>query len=299
MPMSITRRRPAQERPGSIHRPGLAAWKVAVALATTARPGVSPLEASTPLGTSAASTATPLLRIASIAAATAPRGSPLAPVPSRASITSVASAAIPAAADSATGGRLAEALEHHARVAGELAGPAGQQHVDLAAVAAQQARCDQAVAAVVALAGDDDDPPLGSHRRRAGREPGAGLLHQLERGHAALDRDRPAPRRSRASSASGCVRPERLDSQSERGSSQHRHRGRHPARVGQRHLDLDAELLGASARGAVQRERDRRAAAEHLDVVRREDRRPSALDTASLAQKRAARCCAARARDPA
>jgi len=74
--MSATCTSPACCLPGAIHRPGLAAWKVTVALARTAAPATSPVEACTPLGTSTLITGAPDWLIASIATATSPRGSP-------------------------------------------------------------------------------------------------------------------------------------------------------------------------------------------------------------------------------
>ncbi len=75
---------PERLLPGEIHRPGLAAWNVAVAFARTAAPSDSPVEASTPLGTSHAITVAPpsaAALIASIAPAAGSRGSPENPVP--------------------------------------------------------------------------------------------------------------------------------------------------------------------------------------------------------------------------
>src|SRR4051794_17651427 len=48
MPIGITVTAPACALPGWIHRPGLAAWKVAVASARTAAPSTSPLVPLTP-----------------------------------------------------------------------------------------------------------------------------------------------------------------------------------------------------------------------------------------------------------
>src|SRR5204863_3149689 len=50
MPMSATCTSPACCLPGTIQRPGLAAWKVTVAAARTAAPATTPVEACTPLG---------------------------------------------------------------------------------------------------------------------------------------------------------------------------------------------------------------------------------------------------------
>ncbi len=89
MPICTTRTSPAWSLPGAIHRPGLAAWNVAVASALTAAPSTSPVEPLTPLGTSQATTTglpaspspPPAAFMASIAPAAGSRGSPAKPVP--------------------------------------------------------------------------------------------------------------------------------------------------------------------------------------------------------------------------
>lgn len=88
--MPITRTAPACALPGLMSSPGLAAWKVAVAIARMAVPATSPVEASTPLGTSQAITGSPEAATAAIASPTGPRGSPVKPVPSSASTTTAA-----------------------------------------------------------------------------------------------------------------------------------------------------------------------------------------------------------------
>jgi hypothetical protein len=103
MPMSITWTSPACALPGWIHRPGLAAWNVAVATARTAGPATSPVEASTPLGTSAATTGAEAPFSASMALAAGPRGAPVAPVPSSASTSTPACSS--RAASNGAGGR--------------------------------------------------------------------------------------------------------------------------------------------------------------------------------------------------
>ena len=109
IPISITSTCPAWSLPGEIHRPGLAAWKVAVASARTAAPATSPVEASTPLGTSQAITTgrsgppgpppaagSLAASIASIAPFAGSRGSPEKPVPRIASMIAAAPASRPA-----------------------------------------------------------------------------------------------------------------------------------------------------------------------------------------------------------
>ncbi len=85
MPMSMTATRPACSLPGLIHRPGLAAANVAVAVACTAAPPTSPVDASTPLGTSAAMTGASAASMAARTDAAGSRGAPVTPVPSTAS----------------------------------------------------------------------------------------------------------------------------------------------------------------------------------------------------------------------
>ena len=190
MPMSITRTSPARPLPGAIHRPGLAAWNVAVTSAWTAAPCAAPVEASTPLGTSAATTGASRSLIASIAERAGSRGSPSNPVPRMASITTAAPSS--AAGAEGLGRRARQALEVGSRVALKVGGVGEQEDADLAARVAQQPRGDQAVAAVVALAAHDDVGPLGASGRGGGvGEPAARALHELERRDALL-LDRPA-----------------------------------------------------------------------------------------------------------
>ena len=289
--MSSTLTRPAWPRPGSIQSPGLAAWKVdghVGAHGERPRPRRSRRRrrsARRPRAPARAGARSPRSPRRSRRAAR-----PSRPVPSSASITSDGARAAIAGAERQRRRPRAGARGWRGRRP-ELAGLAGEQHLDLAAALAQQPRGDEPVAAVVALARrrPRSGPPAPS-APPAPATAGAGALHQLERGHAALA-DRPGVDRAH-------LRRRRSSGSSQPGASpQHRHRARHPARVGQRDADLDAELAGARSRAAPCSARPTsRAAAEHLDVERREDRHGRApCDTASLAQKRAARCCAGRA----
>ena len=70
------------------------------------------------------------------------------------------------------------------RVALELAQVGHGQHVDLAALLAQQPRHHQPVAAVVALADHDPDRPGPGGGRRDARQPLPRALHQVQRRHA-------------------------------------------------------------------------------------------------------------------
>ena len=191
IPIGATRSSPAACFPGAIRCPTLAAWKLTVRSAATAAPSTSPLEASTPEAMSQATTGAPQSLIAAIAAAAGSRGAPLKPVPKIASTTApeprrrVASESASTASAAAKRSRLAAASPRSS-----LGGPE-QQRLDLEAGLGEQARGDQAVAAVVALAADDPHRPL---RRELGDRRGdrrAGRLHQLQRGDAAV-LDRPA-----------------------------------------------------------------------------------------------------------
>ncbi len=95
--MSTTTTSPAYALPGAIHRPGIAAWKVAVIVAWTASPATAPVAASTPDGTSAATTNASAPLMAAIADATGSRGLPEKPVPSIASTMIAAPSSAPAA----------------------------------------------------------------------------------------------------------------------------------------------------------------------------------------------------------
>ena len=95
--MSTTTTSPACALPGAIHRPGIAAWKVAVIVARTASPATAPVAASTPDGTSAATTNASAPLMAAMAAATWSRGLPEKPVPSMASTMTAAPSSAPAA----------------------------------------------------------------------------------------------------------------------------------------------------------------------------------------------------------
>ena len=152
---------------------------MAVATARTASPSTSPVEASTPEGTSQATTGAVLgvdrrdrggERLARRAAEAG----------SEQGVDDGARAG-EALGGEGLGSRPGQALEVGERVAAQLAEVARRQHVDLVAVLAQQARHDQPVAAVVALADDDPDRP---------RPPAV----------AAVTRARPSPARSIRSS---------------------------------------------------------------------------------------------------
>ena len=126
--MSITRTSPACALPGAIQSPGFAAWKVAVASATTATLDTSPVEASTPLGTSHATTtapSAPAALMASMAPAAGSRGSPEKPVPRMASTTAAAPANSPAENGFADAPR--EPFQVRQRVAAKLAWIAQQE----------------------------------------------------------------------------------------------------------------------------------------------------------------------------
>ena len=193
---------PACALPGRIHSPGLAAWKVTVTAARTAlrrRPRRSTRRRRWARRRRRRAPATSLS--AAIAVATAPRGSPAKPVPSSAS-TSHAPArasrrrgAVVQAPSSARARRRAGARGSRARRRRTRPAAADADDRHLAAGLAQQARGDQPVAAVVALAAHDRDRAVGREPLDRARDGRAGALHQLEAGDALLARS-PSGRRA-------------------------------------------------------------------------------------------------------
>ncbi len=171
------------------------------------RAATTPVEASTPLGTSTLTTERAGALIASIASATAPRGSPWKPVPSSASTMSTSRANTPAAVAmslarllsrlrpglpvQAHRRRARQALEVRARVPGELCRRRHAHDGHRSPGLAQQARDDEPIAAVVALAAYDRHGPIRREALERACDAGAGALHQIEARHAAL-LDRPA-----------------------------------------------------------------------------------------------------------
>src|SRR5439155_23098664 len=141
---------------------------------------------------------------------------------------------------------------------------------------------DEAVAAVVALPADDRDRPAGPQRGHLARARGAGTLHELHAGHAAL-LDRPA-----VDVAHLLRRVERLHPARER----HRTTATAPAIV--REWVSETSISASSAESApcsatLGPSTTSMSCQDHACSR-------SALATASLAQKRAARCCPGRAR---
>ena len=179
-----------------------------------------------------------------------------------------------------------------------LGGPDGE-HVDVAAGAAQQPRGDEAVAAVVALPADDRDRPAGTAGRPRARAPPP----------RAPSARAPGSPRSSIAQRSVARMSSRVGQRLEPARAAHRSIATAPAMP----LECVSEIVHLDARARRRaRRRGRRAArrrpvaaAEHLDVVPVPSRSASALATASLAQKRTARCragcprSAANARSPA
>ena len=209
MPMSITCTSPAWALPGCTHRPGLAAWKVAVAAARTASPSTSPVEPLTPLGMSAATTGAPAPLIAAITSSSGARGAPSKPVPEQ---------RVDDHPGAVERGQVERVLEH----------------VHLAARLAQHARGDLPVAAVVALPAHDDDAAAGATRVDDVGEARAGALHQIVHPEVL---DRPAVDLALLLGVGERLEP----AGASRGDGD---RARHAAAVRQRHLDAHAELRG-------------------------------------------------------
>ena len=84
-----------------------------------------------------------------------------------------------------------QALEVRARVTADVPRLGGEHHPRLTAFLAQQARHDEAIAAVVALAAHDRDRTVGGDSLHRARHARAGALHELQPRHALL-LDRPA-----------------------------------------------------------------------------------------------------------
>ena len=160
--------RPRAPCPGTIHRPGLAAWKVAVAAARTAAPATAPrrrVDAARDVGRDdrCAGGVHRLDRARDRLA----RRAREAGAEHRVDDHRRAARAPPARR------RPGRAPGRRSRLAAasprSSAGIAEQQHRDLAALLAQQPRRDQPVAAVVALAAHDRDRTVGRHARRRRR----------------------------------------------------------------------------------------------------------------------------------
>ena len=99
-------------------------------------------------------------------------------------------------------------LELRRRVAAQPGGVARREHSHLAPGVAQQARAGVPVTPVVPAAADHGDDPVGSDLLDERREPRGGVLHEVQRRHAALV-DRPAVRRLRTLGVEQRRRPER------------------------------------------------------------------------------------------
>ena len=286
--MSITRTSPACALPGRIQRPGLAAWNVAVATATTAGPATSPVDASTPLGVSAATTGDPLAQIASIASRAPPVAGPLAPVPSTASrITAGICDILRTTAVSLSRSKLCRASPVSS--SGSTVQTTSTSRPSLP----QQPGRDEPVAAVVALPQTTAIRPFGSDLAGQPGEAGPGPLHQLERrdperrsiAHASSARICAASGSgsSQSCTLSGPARRRRPSRGSGSSRSRRRGRARRPARAplrGARRAPRAAPLITSISSGRSTSSR-------------------SAFETASFAQKRAARCWPGRARDAA
>ena len=294
---------PACALPGAIQSPGLPAWKVAVAAAVTAAPAISPVEPSTPLGTSQAKIVTSAAgRVDRLDRAARPGRAARRskPVPRIAStIAAGAARAPPDRTDAPV--RPAGARGWPARRPGSSSGAPSSEHVDVAAAVAQQARGHEPVAAVVALAADDRHAALGR-----------GLVHEPARGPrrrapSARSRGSRAPRSPSGRSRAAARR--RAAASASRGGSRlqavrtgtlgHRDRARVRAGVGERDTHDDPQARGALGRRRRAAARRGAPPSETTSTSRQlQAVSPSAFATASLAQKRAARCCPGRARAP-
>ena len=299
--MSITVTSPECALPGEIHSPGLAAWKVTVASARTAAPAISPVEASTPLGTSQAHTkAPPAALIAAIADRAGSRGSPLKPVPRMAS-TIAAGVHSSAPGSNGCGCGCPEAVEVGPRVAAQLlAGPPaearrppGRPRAAGGPRPGRRRRCC----------------PCRRRRRSGPREPAGarprpGPPRRAPSARARRCRDRRSPTRrwpaaaaasGRGSSQAGSTARRRVVSHEVRRSPPRR------PRCGVCVSEIRTLTPSSAARCAAAPCSATRGGppAEVTSMSRKlQASSPSALATASLAQKRAARCWPGRAREP-
>ena len=289
MPMSTTSTRPACSLPGLIHRPGLAAWNVAVARRVhrgAARPRRSPRRRR--WARRRPRPARPAASIAAIAACAGSRGAPSKPVPSRRR----RSRRRPRARSGANGSGAHRAARRGSRRR-RPAAPPGRR--------ASSTRTSRP-ASRRSRAATRPSPPLlplpqtiatGPVGATCAHEPGearARALHQLERRDAAL-LDRPAvgrahraPRRAAASSQSG-----------------QRHRATaDQATAPAMPREWVSEIVDVAPRGSASAPCSADADARGLPGTtsmscQLQASRRSALATASFAQNRAARCCAGRA----
>ena len=254
-------------------------------------PATSPVEASTPDGTSAATTGAAAALIASITPAAGSRGAPVEPVPSSAS--TIACAPVEPLRPRTAG-----------RVAGQPLELLGARRPAASPAATRPARRPRARPARSSRAATSPSPPLlplpqtiaiRPGRRALGDHAGEPLpraLHQLQRRDALALLDRPA------SVGAHLLRRRAAAPASAAGSLEHRHGRRHAVRVGERHRHGRARARprarpprrSAAPRAARRRRRAPRRRASSTRAA------ASALATASLAQKRAARCIAGRAR---
>ena len=194
--MSTTRTAPAWSLPGFTYRPGLAAWKVAVATARTACAGdLAGRRVDAARDVAGHDRARRSAAIAAIASPTRPRGSPLKPVPEER--VDDDGRAVERRRVEAPRRVARQALQLHRRVAAERRGVARRQDPHLAPGLAQEPRAGVAVAAVVAAAADDDDVALRRDLLDERREPRRGGLHEVERRDPLL-LDRPAVGRARS-----------------------------------------------------------------------------------------------------
>ena len=254
------------------------------------RRATSPVEASTPLGDVGGHDGAPSAR-RSPRSRPAPRsrGSPSKPVPRIAST-------IDRGAVERVGRERARARPRRRREVrrprrrGSSAAPASSRTRTSRPASRSRRAGDEPVAAVVALAADDRDRARAARRRSTSqRQARPRALHEVQR------RDRRAPRSPSGRSARICSAPWSGSSQS---GSAHAHRTTATAPAVA--LECVSEIVDLHAELRQRRRAARRAVAAPSPTTSMScglhASRRSALATASLAQKRAARCWPGRAR---
>ena len=245
--MSSTWTRPARPRPGSIHRPGLAAWKVAVAAAATAAPG--------DLAARGVDPARDVGREHRHAAG-ADRLDRLGDTPARRARRAGAEQRVDhqrrAGSDRRAGRQWLgsrEPLEVR-RGRRRRIRPARRR-------AARRPRARRRAGGALRPGRRRRCFPSRRTRRSGPRAPSSRPPQPARRRHAPSDRATALPARPMPSCRRrACARRPTVARATPPASSQDRHRGRHPARVGQRQADLDTELAGARPRRSVQRQPD-------------------------------------------
>ena len=278
--MSMTSTSPACALPGSIHRPGLAAWNVAVAAARTAAPATSPVEASTPLGTSAATTGAPAgvdrLDRAAAPARAARRRSPCRASRRRPRPRRPARRARTARARPRSRSRFA------ARVAAQLRGRAAARRTSRPASRSRRAATSPSPPLLPLPQTTATGPPSARPRRRRAASPAPARSIRSSDGMPAL-LDRPAVGRAHLLGVGQRLEPAA-------GSPR---RPPPPPAIAALWVSETATAPRAGQRAVQHDLAARRRGRDDLDVLpATTPRARSALATASLAQNRAARCCA-------